>query len=285
MTRRASRNGLVQLSPIFFTTSFLLLVPLLILITYSFRTQHGFTIDNTFTLSNYKEFFENPYYFKLLFRSIIIGAVATALVVLLAYPVAYFIAFRAKHKIIWLVLITAPFWTSYLLRVFSWKVILGYQGVINSILMSIGIIDEPLHNLMYSPFAVVVTLAHAWAPFAIMPIYVSLEKLDRRLLDASRDLGESALATFWRVTLPLSRPGLIAACVIVFIPTVGDYVTPELVGGRSGAMIGSMIQLLFGKLNNWPMGAAVAIVSMTVVTAIICGIIWMLPTINKSVAK
>lgn len=285
MTRRVSRNGLVQLSPIFFTTSFLLLVPLLILITYSFRTQHGFTIDNTFTLSNYKEFFENPYYFKLLFRSIIIGAVATTLVVLLAYPVAYFIAFRAKHKIIWLVLITAPFWTSYLLRVFSWKVILGYQGVINSILMSIGIIDEPLHNLMYSPFAVVVTLAHAWAPFAIMPIYVSLEKLDRRLLDASRDLGESALATFWRVTLPLSRPGLIAACVIVFIPTVGDYVTPELVGGRSGAMIGSMIQLLFGKLNNWPMGAAVAIVSMTVVTAIICGIIWMLPTTNKSVAK
>ena len=145
---------------------------------------------------------------------------------------AYFLAFRVtQHKILWLILITIPFWTSYLLRVFAWKVILGFNGVINSGLISLGIIDKPLEFLLYNPTAVVITLAHAWAAFAILPIYVSLEKIDRSLLEAATDLGDGPLERFLRVTLPLSAAGRHRRRLLVFIPTVGDYVTPTLVGG------------------------------------------------------
>ena len=191
--------------------------------------------------------------------------------VVLAYPLAYFIAFHVKkNKIMWIILVTVPFWTSYLLRVFSWKVILGYNGLINSGLEAVGLISAPLEFLLYNPIAVVITLAHAWAAVAILPIYVSLEKIDRSLIEASRDLGETALMTFIRVTLPLSLPGVIAACLLVFIPTVGDYVTPALVGGPRGLMIGNIIQSMFGKALNWPLGAALSIISMLTVTLAVC---------------
>ena len=205
--------------------------------------------------------------------------------VLLAYPLAYFIAFHVKkNKMIWIILVTIPFWTSYLLRVFSWKVILGYNGVINSGLMSLGIIAEPLEFLLYNPIAVVITLAHAWAAVAILPIYVSLEKIDRSLIEASRDLGESAFMTFIRVTLPLSLPGVIAASLLVFIPTVGDYVTPSLVGGTRGIMIGNIIQSMFGKALNWPLGAALSIISMITVTLVVCLLLGATQLFRKKVA-
>jgi spermidine/putrescine transport system permease protein len=181
---------------------------------------------------------------------------------------AYFIAFKVKkNKLVWLILITVPFWTSYLLRVFAWKVILGYDGVINISLMKLGIIAQPVEFLLYNVNAVVITLAHAWAPFAILPIFVSLEKIDRSLLEAATDLGDGPLRRFLRVTLPLSLPGVIAAALIVFIPTVGDYVTPRLVGGNNGLMIANMIQVQFGKANDWPLGAALAVSTMVIVTA------------------
>ena len=151
---------------------------------------------------------------------------------------------------------------------------LGYNGVVNSGLKSIGLISEPLEFLLYNPFAVTITLAHAWAAFAILPIYVSLEKIDRSLLEAARDLGENAFMSFVRVTLPLSMPGVIAASLLVFIPTVGDYVTPSLVGGPSGIMIGNIIQSMFGKAFNWPLGAAISVMSMLTVTAMICLFLW-----------
>jgi spermidine/putrescine transport system permease protein len=186
--------------------------------------------------------------------------------VLLAYPMAYFVAFRVeKSKFVWLILLTIPFWTSYLLRVFAWKLILGYNGVINSGLMSLGIIHQPLEFLLYNPTAVVVTLAHAWAPFAILPIYVSLEKIDRSLLEAGADLGDGPLRRFFRITLPLSMPGVIAAAVMIFVPTTGDYVTPSLVGGSDGVMIANVIEVQFDKVGNWPLGAALAMASMAAV--------------------
>jgi spermidine/putrescine transport system permease protein len=199
------------------------------------------------------------------------SAGATAAVVLMAYPIAYFLAFRVdRHKLMWIILITVPFWTSYLLRVFAWKIILGYNGVINSGLISLGIIKEPLEFLLYNPTAVVITLTHAWAAFAILPIYVSLEKIDRSLLEAATDLGDTPRERFWRITFPLSLPGSIAATLLVFIPTVGDYVTPALVGGTSGIMIGNLIQSLFGKANNAPLGAAVSIIMMLSITLVVC---------------
>jgi len=200
---------------------------------------------------------------------------ATVAVILLAYPMAYFLAFRVKrHKMIWLMAITLPFWTSYLLRVFSWKLMLGFGGVINSGLMKLGFIKEPLEFLLYNPTAVVITLAHSWVAFALLPIYVSLEKIDRSLLEAASDLGDRPWERFLRVTLPLSLPGLISSALLVFIPTVGDYVTPTLVGGPSGIMVGNAIQTLFYRVNNIPLGSALSLVMMLLVTLLVCLFLW-----------
>jgi spermidine/putrescine transport system permease protein len=168
----------------------------------------------------------------------------------------------------WLFLITIPFWTSYLIRVFLWKVILGYNGVINSGLLSLGIIDEPLQAINYNVGALVMTLAHAYAPFAILPIFVALEKIDRSLLEAGQDLGESRLVTFWRVTLPLSMTGVIAAVLIVFIPTIGDYVTPDLIGGGKLPMIANMMEVRILKQGDRAIGSAVAVSAMLIVALV-----------------
>ncbi|MFT3732946.1 MAG: ABC transporter permease [Hyphomicrobium sp.] len=242
---------------------------------YSFWTQNDLSLDKTPTIANYTTFLTNPVYLEILARSVTISFAATALVIVTTYPVAAFIAFRVtKRKALLLLLITAPFWTSYLVRLFAWKVILGYNGVINSGLIWLGLIEKPLSILLYNPLAVVITLAHAWAAFALLPIYISLERIDRSLIEASRDLGDDWWATFYRVVLPLSMPGVVAASLIVFVPTVGDYITPQLVGGPSGMMIGNVIQSMFGRSNNWPLGAAMSIISIAVVTAIVCAFLW-----------
>ncbi len=203
----------------------------------------------------------------LLPRSLFVSITVTAATVILAYPIAYFISFRVapENKSLWIFLITIPFWTSYLIRIFLWKVILGYSGVVNTALTGIGIIDEPLTFILYNINAVIITLAHAYAPFAILPIYVALEKIDRSLKEASRDLGEDRFTTFLRVTLPLSVPGIVAAVLIVFIPTIGDYVTPELVGGSGGLLIANRIQSLFLQVNDPGLGSALSLVTMATV--------------------
>ena len=238
--------------------------PMLLTVVTSFHTQVSMMeIDTTLTLDRYKDFFSKPVYTMLLVRSIKISFFVTLVTLITTYPLAYYIAFYVKkNKMLWIVLMTLPFWTSYLLRVFSWKVILGHKGVINSALMVSGMISEPLSFLIYSQTAVVITLAHAWAAFAILPLYVSLDKIDKSLLEASYDLGNTKLETFWRVTFPLSLPGVIGAILIIFIPTVGDYVTPQLVGGTDGRMLSNMIQSLFGRANNFPLGAASAVLML-----------------------
>jgi spermidine/putrescine transport system permease protein len=269
-------RGYSLLSPTLVFMLLALAMPLLMLVTLSFWLQDYLDFIHTFSLSNYAGFFGKTIYIKLLVKSAWISFRVTLVTVLLAYPAAYFIAFRVKrNKLIWLILITLPFWTSYLLRVFAWKVVLGYNGVINSGLIALGIIDTPLEFILYNPTAVVITLAHAWAAFAILPIYVSLEKIDRSLLEAAADLGEGPVMSFLRVTLPLSLPGVITASLLVFIPTVGDYVTPTLVGGPTGIMIGNIIQSLFGKANNWPLGAATAVMSMLFITLLILTFLWL----------
>ena len=273
-TREAVR-GYTLLSPTLLALLLGLAMPLAVLFTLSFWIQDYLDFFRTFSLKNYTDFFQKPIYGKILIKSIRMSGLVTLATVLLAYPMAYFIAFRIQHnKLVWLILITVPFWTSYLLRVFAWKVMLGYNGVINSGLKTLGFISEPLEFLLYNPTAVMITLAHAWAAFAILPIYVSLEKIDRSLLEAARDLGENAWMTFLRVTLPLSLPGVIAASLLVFIPTVGDYVTPSLVGGPSGIMIGNIIQSMFGKALNWPLGAAISVISMLTVALMISLFLW-----------
>jgi len=273
--RSEALRGYALLSPTLIVMIAGICVPFAILVTMSFWTQHAFEFDTTISLTNYNKTLEQPIYKALLLRSLAISGTCTVATVLLSYPMAYYVAFHVhRHKLIWIILMTLPFWTSYLLRVFAWKVILGYNGVINSGLKGLGLIDQPLEFLLYSPFAVVVTLTHAWAAFAILPMYVSLEKIDRTLLEAATDLGDGPVARFLRVTLPLSLPGVIAATLIIFIPTVGDYITPTLLGGPDGIMLANLIQAQFGRVNNWPMGAAIAIGMM--ITVAVCAAVYML---------
>lgn len=262
-----ARRGLLLISPTAAYALLMLAAPLATIFAFSFFTQDFLTIDRTPTLANYREALTDPLYRELMLRSLRIAGAVTLVTVLLAYPVAYFVSFHVppRRKALWLFLITIPFWTSYLIRVFLWKVILGYNGVLNSSLTGLGLIDEPLTFILYNANAVVITLAHAFAPFAILPIFVALERIDRSLLEAARDLGESRLGGFLRVTLPLSMPGVVGAVLIVFIPTIGDYVTPRLVGGPGGLMIANMIQTQFLKLNNAPLGATLAVLAMLMV--------------------
>jgi len=267
--RSEGARGLALMSPTMLVMLAALAAPLVLLALYSFWSQNGYALDTHFTLAQYQVSLGRAGYRALFLRSLAISSLVTVITVLLAYPMAYFVAFRVdKSKFVWLILLTIPFWTSYLLRVFAWKVILGYNGVINSGLMSLGLIRQPLEFLLYNPTAVVVTLAHAWAPFAILPIYVSLEKIDRSLLEAAADLGDGTVRRFFRVTLPLSMPGVIAAAVVIFVPTTGDYVTPSLVGGSNGVMIANIIEVQFDKVGNWPLGAALAMASMATVAVL-----------------
>lgn len=264
--RSEGLRGLVLLSPTMLIMVAALAAPMALLALYSFWTQDGYALNTQATLAQYATSLGRATYRELFYRSIEISSLVTLITVLLAYPMAYFVAFRVeKSKFVWLILLTIPFWTSYLLRVFAWKLILGYNGVINSGLMSLGLIHQPLSFLLYNPTAVIVTLAHAWAAFAILPIYVSLEKIDRSLLEAAADLGDGPLRRFFRITLPLSLPGVIGAAVLIFVPTTGDYVTPSLVGGSDGVMIANVIEVQFDRIGNWPLGAALAMASMAAV--------------------
>ncbi|HVO01192.1 MAG TPA: ABC transporter permease [Candidatus Cybelea sp.] len=284
-------RGYLLMSPTMVIMLAMLIAPLVALCVRSFWTQSGFDIDTTFTLNNYWRLIapadtttywlgipfplQTPGYAIVLLKSLLISLASTVAVVLAAYPMAYFLAFRVtRHKMLWLIAITIPFWTSYLLRVFAWKIILGYGGVINTGLIKLGLIHQPLDFLLYNPVAVVITLTHAWAAFAIFPIYVSLEKIDRSLLEAATDLGDRPWQRFLDITLPLSAPGLIATSLLVFIPTVGDYVTPSLVGGPGGVMVGNTIVTLFGQQNDTPMGAALSMVMMAIVTVLVCLFLW-----------
>src|SRR5437016_2152830 len=198
--------------------------------------------------------------------------IVSAVVVALAYPVAYYLALSGtKRKYVLLLILIAPFLTSYLLRVLAWKVILGDQGVINTFFVWTGLRspDHPITQLLYSRFAVMLVLGYVWLPFVALPIFVSLESLDRRLLEAASDLGASRWYAFRRVTLPLSMPGLIAAFLFVFIPTLGEFITPSLVGGASGYMYGNQIVDLFGTgFPDWETGAVLAMFLLVVVTVL-----------------
>ncbi len=268
--RSEAANGLAMISPTAIYATLLLAAPLVTIFLYSFWTDGYLTIVRDFTFDNYTTAWSNPAVRAVMMRSLFVSLSVTAATVVLAFPVAYFVSFYVdpSRKSLWLFLITIPFWTSYLIRIFLWKVILGYNGVINSSLMSIGLISEPIQSINYSVGAIVTALAHAYAPFAILPMFVALEKIDRSLLEAGRDLGESPFMTFFRVTLPLAMPGVISAVLIVFIPTIGDYVTPALLGGPEGKLVANLIDLNFKKLDNYPMGSAIAISAMGIVVAI-----------------
>ena len=251
----------------------LLVLPLLLLCGFSFRAGIGGSLfgDWIVTLDNYRTLAASPSFLELLGVSVAIALVVALVATLLAYPVAYYLVFRVRARAgVYVTLLIIPFWISYLLRVMAWKVILGAGGAVNAFLLWVGLIQEPISVFFYSRFAVVITLIYVWTPFVALPIMATLYRIDRSLLEAAAGLGATPAQRFWRVTVPLSLPGVLAGAVMVFIPTVGEYVTPLLVGGSTGAMYGNLIQDFFGRSANWPLGAALAVV-MLVGTLILVG--------------
>lgn len=249
-----------------------LVVPLLLMAALSFRADLSGQLLAPFapTLKQYEAAFASEGYWRLLGTSALIALGVAAISTVLAYPIAFFLAFRAgRRATIYLILLLVPFWTSYLLRVMAWKLMLGSEGVINSVLVGTGIIQAPLDALLYNRGAVVVTLVYVWIPFATLPILAAMGRIDDRLHDAAADLYASPWQQLRRVTLPLSLPGVIAAFFMVFIPTVGEYVTPLLVGGPSGTMFGNIIQDFFTRAANWPLGSALSMVMLGATLALV----------------
>ena len=248
------------------------LAPIAIVLLYSFNVYSLYPGEQGFTLTAWHDFFHSSLYLSLFWKSVKMSLLVSVIAVALAYPLAYFLALSGtKRKYVLLLLLIAPFLTSYLLRVLAWKVILGDHGVINSFLSWTGIRDpeHPISQLLYSRFAVILVLIYIWLPFVALPIFVSLENLDRRLLEAATDLGASRFQAFLRITLRMSLPGVFAAFLFVFIPTLGEFVTPSLVGGVSGYMYGNQIVDLFGTgFPDWETGSVLAIFLLGVVSAL-----------------
>jgi len=227
---------------------------------------------HAFTLTAWRDLFESGVYLRLFWKSVQMALVVSVVVVLVAYPLAYYLALSGtKRKYILLLFLIAPFLTSYLLRVLAWKVILGNEGVVNTFFFWTGLREagHPISALLYSRFAVMLVLGYVWLPFVALPIFVTLENLDARLLEAAGDLYASRLQAFARITLPLSMPGVVAAFLFVFIPTVGEFITPSLVGGTSGYMYGNQIVDLFGTgFPDWETGSVLALFLLGVVAVL-----------------
>ena len=249
------------------------IAPLVLIVVISFRPESGpinFSDPWQLSLTQYQNIWETPSYLRLLGISVLMALTVAAVATVLAYPIAYFLTFRARERAtLYLILLLIPFATSYLLRVMAWRLMLGESGAINSFLEFTGLIDQPLDLLLYSRAAVVITLIYVWIPFAALPIYASLQRIDRGHLEAAADLGAGPWTRFRRITIPLGLPGMTAAFFMVFIPTVGEYVTPSLVGGTEGFMYGNLIEDFFSSAANWAQGSALAVLMLVVTLGLV----------------
>jgi len=263
MDRRAS-FWMLYLPPLLWLGAFFL-IPLLLMLAFSFRPDMRGDFFQLWhpSVNQYEKLISTGSYWRLLWTSTQMALLISVISVVLSYPIAYFLAFHGRQRVgFYLVLLLVPFWTSYLLRVMAWKMMLGTEGVINSFLIYINLIQEPLTALLYNRNAVVITLIYVWIPFATLPILAALQRIDIALFEAAADLGARPVHQFLRITLPLSLPGVFAAFFMVFIPTVGEYVTPLLVGGSRGSMYGNIIQDFFTKAANWPFGSAMSMIML-----------------------
>jgi len=269
MFSRAYRAA-VTVPPLMWVAVFLLL-PYALLFCYSFwSVSPAQVIVHSWTLANYQELWQKDVYLQTLFRSMWIAARVMIFSLLLGYPLAYYLSFHAgKRKDLLYQMVIIPLWVSYLVRAYAWKTILGSDGVLNTLLQYVHITKQPLEFLLYSPFAVVLTLTHIYTPFTLLPIFASLEHIPRNLVEASHDLGASPLQTFWRVILPLSIPGVLAGATFAFVLSLGDFLAPLLLGGPSGIMISNIVVSLFGAAYNWPLGAAISFCMLGLVLALL----------------
>ena len=267
----------VSVPPLVWVSVFLF-VPYLLLLCYSFWKVSNGNVVHEWNFENYAQLFKNPMYLQVLFRSMRIAGCVTLLTLFLGYPLAYFVSFHAtKRKDLLYQLVIIPLWISYLVRGYAWKTILGSDGVLNGALQFLHLTHGPVDSLLYSPFAVILTLTHIYVPFTFLPIYASLEHIPRRLVEASLDLGATPTRTFWKVILPLSLPGVLAGTIFAFVLSLGDFLAPLLVGGPSGIMISNIVVSLFGAAYNWPLGAAISFVMM----GIVLGLLYLMEKMEK----
>jgi len=267
MYSRAYKSA-VAVPPLVWVAVFLL-APYAFLFSYSFWSVSQQTIIQNWSLGNYRELLGNSMYPTVLFRSMRIAGSVTLLSLLLSFPLAYYLSFRSRKKELLYQLVIIPLWVSYLVRAYAWKTILGSDGVLNTLLQYMGVIKHPAEFLLYSPFAVVLTLTHIYTPFTFLPIYASMEHIPRNLVEAAQDLGAAPARTFWTVIFPLSLPGALAGATFAFVLSLGDFLAPLLIGGPSGIMISNVVVSLFGAAYDWPMGAAISASLLLLVLALL----------------
>src|SRR5436309_8258608 len=270
---------IVTAPPLVWVTIFLI-VPYALMFCYSFwSVSSGQTIVHSWNVENYRELLRKTVYWETLLRSIWIAARVTLFSLALGYPLAYFLSFYAgRRKDLLYQVVIIPLWVSYLVRAYAWKTILGTDGVLNTSLQYLHLTQHPLQFLLYSPFAVVLTLTHIYTPFTFLPVYAAMEHIPRNLVEASHDLGASRLQTFWRVILPLSIPGVLAGGTFAFVLSFGDFLAPLLLGGPSGIMISNVVVSLFGAAYNWPLGAAI---SFCMLALVVC-LLWLSEKLERS---
>lgn len=259
-----NRLRLLFLAPSGAIMTLLFFVPLLIVLAYSLLTRGAYGgAMLPWTGESYRRVFD-PLYLTILWRSVWISALSTGLCVVLGFPLALYITRARKHRLLLLNLVMLPFWTSFLIRTYAWMFLLRDTGLINSVLLALHLIREPL-PLLFNTGAVILGLVYGYLPFMVLPIYATLEKLDPALLDAAADLGASPAVAVGKVVIPLSRPGILAGCLLVFIPCLGAYLTPDLMGGGKTVMVGNLVQNQFTTARDWPFGAAFSLLLMAIV--------------------
>ena len=247
-----------------------ILVPMVLFLAYSFVSVEQGDIVYTPTFKNYVRFFTDPIFLPIFWRTCLLCLAVAVICVLLAFPVAYFLTtLHGRWRYILLMLLLVPLLMSYVMKMYAVRSILGGNGLLNRTLMALGLIDEPSMLFVFNLNAVLLTLTVLLIPFAVLPIFLSLERIPQALRHASADLGASAAQTFWRVTLPLSLPGVISAASFVFVLAIGDFLTPQMVGGQSGFTFGRIVYSQFGTAYNWPFGAALSVILAAVVIAAI----------------
>jgi spermidine/putrescine transport system permease protein len=277
LRRRPRLQGVFLVGPASLWLLLFLGVPLILVVLYSFwSNQPGGVIERSFTLENYQHFVERSVYQRILLRSFVMGLETSLIAILLAYPTAYYIANRPAGGAMLIFLILVPFWTSYLVRLFAWMLILMERGAANSLLLWLGIINEPI-RLLFTPLAVVIGLLYSAIPFAILPIYAVLRGIDRELVPAAKMLGANDFQAFLEVTLPLSMPGVMTALVINFISGAGSFLAPAILGGKGADLMSNVIASRFLQSFDWPFGSALAII-------LLIAMLLFLAVVNKYVA-
>lgn len=239
----------------------IVIIPVVFMFIMSFKLKSGYDIKNILTLENYIEFFRKPTYWKILLRSFRMAFTVSITAILASYPLAYFISRKLKKfRNLFYMMIITPLWVSYLIRIIAWRTILGNKGLLNSLIINIGITKEPLEFLLYNQVSVVIALTYIAIPFVFIPLYTSLEKIPDNLINAARDLGANEFNTFISVILPLSAPGLFTGFMLSFIVALGDYIIPQQLGGTGGIMFGNIVWSQFGIASNWPQGSALGFI-------------------------